>query len=275
MDDPRPRYDAAAHYRIEKELAARLRAAPADERGRLYGEVYDELYRRVPDHPQLTRKVSPETTRARVDEQLRMMDGLLPDGGDFLEAGPGDCSLAFAVAAHAGTVVVVDVSEEITRRDDVPANCRVALSDGSSVPVPPASVDLAFSNQLMEHLHPEDARTQLENLFAALRPGGRYLCITPNRLNGPHDVSRGFDDAATGFHLREYTVRDLTRLFREVGFRRLRCRVRWGRGYCEVPPGLPVLIETLLAPLPVRWRRAVADLAPVRAFLNIRLVGLK
>lgn len=275
MSDPRPSADVAAHYRIEKELAARLRAAPASERGRLYGEVYDELFRRVPNHPQLTRKVSSAETRAYVNEQLRMIGDLLPAGGTFLEVGPGDCSLAFAVAARAGSVTVVDVSEEITRRDDVPVNCTVVLSDGSNVPVPPGSVDLAYSHQLMEHLHPEDAFTQLAALFASLAPGGRYLCITPNRLNGPHDVSRGFDDEAAGFHLKEYTVRELTRLFHEVGFRTLRCRVRLGRRYVDVPPALPILLETLLRPLPIRLRRTVADLAPVRAFLNIRLVGGK
>ena len=34
----------ALHYAIERELAARLRAAPANERARVYGEVYNELF---------------------------------------------------------------------------------------------------------------------------------------------------------------------------------------------------------------------------------------
>lgn len=36
------------HYRVELELAQRLRMAPRDERLRLYGAVYDELFQRVP-----------------------------------------------------------------------------------------------------------------------------------------------------------------------------------------------------------------------------------
>jgi len=43
--------DIEHHYRIEIELADRLRSAPPSERLGLYGEVYDELYRRVPNHP--------------------------------------------------------------------------------------------------------------------------------------------------------------------------------------------------------------------------------
>src|SRR3712207_6241441 len=42
------------HYEVERELADRLRRAGPGERLRLYSEVYDELFRRVPDHPQLT-----------------------------------------------------------------------------------------------------------------------------------------------------------------------------------------------------------------------------
>ena len=38
---------------------------------------------------------------------------------------------------------------------------------------------------------------------------GVYICITPNRVSGPHDVSRGFDEVATGFHMHEYTGREI------------------------------------------------------------------
>ena len=48
-----------AHYEIEMGLAASLRSANREDRKRLYGELYDELYRRVPDHPQLTRQHMP------------------------------------------------------------------------------------------------------------------------------------------------------------------------------------------------------------------------
>lgn len=43
-----------AHYEIERDLASRLREAPAAERLALYRTVYKALFARVPDHPQLT-----------------------------------------------------------------------------------------------------------------------------------------------------------------------------------------------------------------------------
>ena len=59
-------------------------------------------------------------------------------------------------------------NSEISRNQDRPANASLVLSDGSSVPVLPDSVDGAYSRQLMEHLHPDDAMDQLANLPRAL-----------------------------------------------------------------------------------------------------------
>ena len=52
------------------------------------------------------------------------------------------------------------------------------------------SIDVVYSHQLMEHLHEEDAIDQLQSIYNALRPGGKYICITPNKVLGPWDISR-------------------------------------------------------------------------------------
>ena len=59
------------HYQIEKALAARLRSASKDERRRLYNAVYDELFRALPDHPQLTLKADAEARQREVAERRR------------------------------------------------------------------------------------------------------------------------------------------------------------------------------------------------------------
>jgi len=152
---------------------------------------------------------------------VELIRQFLPPGGSYVELGAGDCATARRVAAHAARVTAVEVSEEIVPAD-LPESVHVAISDGVSVPVPAASADIVYSNQLMEHLHPDDAFEQLRNVAAALKPGGRYLVITPNRLSGPHDISQAFDPVARGFHLKEYTYRELAALFSQAGFRRVR-----------------------------------------------------
>jgi len=126
----------------------------------------------------------------------------------------------------------------------------------------------------MEHLHPDDAREQLGNIFAALAPGGAYVCITPNRLDGPHDISRWFSDEATGFHLKEYTVTELQRLFREAGFRQVSAYARSKGVWTPVPLALILGLETTLQRAPVKQRKALARRWPLRNLLNCALVAV-
>ena len=54
------------HYIIERELADRLRHASREERrAGLYAAVYNELFRRVADHPQIARKSNPAAQAGR------------------------------------------------------------------------------------------------------------------------------------------------------------------------------------------------------------------
>lgn len=227
------------HYEIEKELADRLRRASKKERGCLYSALYDELYRRVPHHPQITRKANPEAQKNAVSRQVKFLERFIKADSTFLEVGPGDCTLALAVAKIARKVYAVDVSEEITRGVALPQNCDLIISSGSSIPLPGNSVDVAYSNQLMEHLHPKDAAEQLQEIHNVLTRGGVYICITPNRLFGPHDISMYFDETATGFHLKEYTTRELADLFKKAGFSKIRCGIGF-RGFRVLGPALPI-----------------------------------
>lgn len=275
VTETRTREELRQHYEVERELADRLRKATKEERRTLYSEVYDELFRRVPQHPQHTNHASPERLAADIAEKMEILAPFLKADATFLEIGPGDCEFAKTVAQKVARVLVIDVSDEITRTRELPGNLRLVISDGSSVPVPPGSVDVAYSNQLMEHLHPDDAVDQLKQLHAALKPGGVYLCITPSRLTGPHDISGEFESEATGFHLKEYTVGDLTALFREVGFTRMRI-VFGGRGrFLLLPPWTATVWEKLLGLLPRGLRKAVALKPPFRWLFGVRLAGFK
>ena len=105
--------DVEYHYRVEIELAQRLRSAPRDERLGLYGRVYDELFRRVPNHPQLTRKVSEEERRKGVADRMATLQPFIDGDTVFLEIGAGDGSLTLAVAQRARHCYALDVSREI------------------------------------------------------------------------------------------------------------------------------------------------------------------
>ncbi|HKU88474.1 MAG TPA: methyltransferase domain-containing protein [Steroidobacteraceae bacterium] len=266
--------DIEHHYRVELELAERLRSAPPSERLGLYGEVYDELYRRVPNHPQLTRKVSDAERRAGVADRVALLRRFIDPTTVFLEIGAGDGSLTLEVARHARKCYALDVSKEILSGVHA-SNVQTVLSDGCSVPVPTNTVTLAYSFQVMEHIHPDDALEQLRNLFAVIAPDGSYVCITPNRLNGPHDVSKFYDPVARGFHLKEYTAAELEALFRKVGFRKIEAYPRFRGRYVRMPLGVIKSFEWLFGLLPYSIRKRIGRKPIIQNMLAVSLRATK
>ena len=179
------------HYEIERVLAHKLRHADRKERLELYPKLYDELYREVP-----FLKTNPVTIdQGHLRATLRLLKPFLGQDKTFLEIGAGNMAVSREVVEHVSHVYALDVSKEFaTALGPIPNKIDLIISDGISVPVPPASIDTAYSSQLMEHLHPDDAREQLKNIFVALKPGGSYLCNTPHQFNGPQDISMYFDE---------------------------------------------------------------------------------
>ena len=274
-NDKRTPEQIREHYEIEKILANKLRNSTREERQYLYTTLYDELFRRVPLHPQLTQKADSKSQYAIVSIRMRLLKRFLNNESTFLEVGAGDCALSLEVAKYVKTVYAVDVSEHITHNELLPQNFNLIISDGCSIPVSENSISIAYSDQLLEHLHPEDALDHLQNIYKVLCPGGIYICITPNRFCGPHDVSKYYDDIATGFHLKEYTVTELRDLFRRVGFVDIDSYI-WGKGiYIKFPLFISTLIEKFLSVLRFPLRRKIAKALIFRKLLNVAILGKK
>lgn len=261
------------HYDIEKTLAARLRGASREERSSLYRTVYDDLFRLLPDHPQLVRKQSPEQARRKITAQLGLLGPYLRSDAVFLELGAGDCALSLEIAKRVKQVFAVDVSEQITAGVQRPDNLTVVNCDGCTIPLSPNTVDVVYSNQLIEHVHPDDLVQQLGSVRSVLRQNGTYLCVTPNRLNGPHDTSKYFDDEATGLHIKEYTNAELQALFLAAGFSDC-CAYAGAEGrYLRLPVSLPVMIEMILQRFPISIRRSIARRPPFTSLLGVRIAA--
>jgi SAM-dependent methyltransferase len=256
------------HYEIEKELGNRLRRSSRDERAAMYSEVYDELFRRVPKHPQWTDQNTAARER-KIQGHLRLLRPYLTPETVFLEVGAGDCALPRLVAPLVSKAYGLEVSEHLTNKLANSDKFQVLLSESCDVPLPDNTVDLAFSYQVIEHIHPDDAVEQLKHIYRVLKPGGCYYCITPNRLYGPSDISRGFDREATGLHLKEYSNTDLLKLTRSAGFREIWIE-RMIKGRPIAIPALPVrLLEGAFECLPWRLRIPLS-----RSFLGTRLLSV-
>jgi SAM-dependent methyltransferase len=264
------------HYQIEKTLANRLRNASAEERKYLYKELNNELYRLVLDHPLLTRKSDAAASQKTISSQINLLKPFITKKDTFLEMGPGDCSLSFEVAKYVNNVIAIDVSDEITKsKFRRPSNFELIICDGTSIDVQPNSVDVAYSRSFMEHLHPDDARMQLNNIYTAVSPGGIYFCITPHRFSGPWDISMYFDKVATGFHLKEYTYSELDIMFKSIGFSRVDAIIGYGGIYLKLPIRSVMLLENLLQILPQRIKELISHTPLFQFLLGIKIVATK
>lgn len=84
--------------------------------------------------------------------------------------------------------------------------------------------DVAFSDQVLEHIAPADLSMHLNSVRSSLSTGGIFIVIMPNRLFGPSDVTRIIDFSNTGkiksqgTHLNELTYTELIPILRKHGF---------------------------------------------------------
>ncbi len=260
------------HYEIEKELASTLRASSREQRKELYAAIYNEFNLRVPFYAELSRQHAQQATAVTASPQWRFLRRFLRKDTVFLEVGAGTCVTSLAAAQYVKQVYAQEVSEEVIKSVKGPDNFQALLFDGFSISSLSEPATVAYSDQVMEHIHPEDALEQLKSIYEELKPGGMYICITPNGLNGPHDVSRYFDVKASGFHLKEYTYTELCRLFQRAGFSKVWVYIGAVGYYFRWPLFCIQLQEGLLSYLPLSVRRA---LARVSLPTCVRLVGVK
>lgn len=263
------------HYRVERELADRLRASTEAERQNLYTEVYEELFRRIPHHQQLTSPVDGKSRHRRLGWQVALLKRFLKQDHVFFEIGGGDCALSMEVAPRVARSIGCDVAPCLSTGLVKPVNFSFLQTDGRTFDLGDESVDVAYSNQLMEHLHVDDVRAQLQEIFRVLKPGGHYVCVTPNRIGGPWDISMYFEKRAKGFHMKEYTVGELVGMFQEMGCSRVGVYCG-GRGmFWRAPVGFVRACEWLLQRLPDAISFPLARSLPGRAVLGIRIVAVK
>jgi SAM-dependent methyltransferase len=220
------------HFEIEKGLAGQLKSALREGRPAIYARMYDELFAAVPDHPRLVRRENPSLVRERLNRELRLLRKWIRPQTSFLEFGAGDCRLSLEISRYVERVVAVDISDQRGTSVATPRNFQLVVYDGYHLEVPDRSVDVVFSQDMIEHLHPEDVELHFRIVHRLLRAGGHYVFTTPQRLNGPHDVSRYFSEEPLGFHLAEWTFTELDLLLRRCGYS--------GTAFYRFAKGVPV-----------------------------------
>ncbi len=112
----------------------------------------------------------------------------------------------------AKSVIGIDVDdgalEEAKSRHQAP-NLRFLKGDGRHLPLPSSSCDLFISLETIEHV--ENDAGFLDEIHRVLKPGGRFICSTPNREVANPGTSIA-DKPWNQFHVREYTLPEFSSL---------------------------------------------------------------
>ncbi|MGV7426578.1 MULTISPECIES: class I SAM-dependent methyltransferase [Mycobacterium] len=210
-----------AHWDLEKQLTSELRqSAPAD-RWDTFDHCYTRLYAELEWLNQFSEKADPQNPHEKFG---RWVDLIGQPPKSIYEIGSGQGGLISFLAAGGYDCRGTEITRERGQKlmPESRANPSWAISDGVHLDEfePPESYDIVVSDQLIEHIHPDDLDSHLRSVRNILKSGGKYIFNTPHRYTGPHDVSRVFKcGEAAGMHLKEYTCRELVDAARRAGYR--------------------------------------------------------
>jgi hypothetical protein len=148
----------------------------------------------------------------------------------LFEVGYGCGALLAAVADAGFPVGGIEVSAAMRMQalGRIAPTHHAALALGSFLDIPPLAEEsrptIVYWNDVFEHVPPDEIADYLAKIHSMLAPGGVLVTITPNWHMRPMDITGDFFPPRTeaqGVHLKEYTLREVTALLTQAGFRRV------------------------------------------------------
>ncbi len=172
--------------------------------------------------------------------RTRVLEALLPDGpGRAVDVGCGPGYFTSKLVERGWRTTAIDTDRSNLDKASVYAE-EVRLGDAISVlsELPPEGYDLACALEVIEHMRREDGAALLSALRGVLRPGGRLVLSTPNRMSPEAATSYYWGEKLRGWrkwtawdptHVHVYTSFEIARLCRRQGFQVDRITGYWYR----------------------------------------------
>ncbi len=286
-DAPLTEEQILQHWELEKRLRHRLLDSTPETRFEVFEHAYTELYSEL---EWLNELVDTATHDETVSHELWLnMVGEPPQR--IYEIGSGRGELIGFLAQHGFECRASEVTQYRGEQwASEHENLTWNNTDGIHLEQfePTEHYDVVITDQVIEHMHPDDLPAHMRSVLGVLKPGGRYIFSTPHGHSGPTDVCKVFGtDTLEGMHLKEYTYRELNRLAKDAGFKRMYSVVRLPRKVRKVFGLKPqvsrlylsylIFMESLIGLLPAqRTRRKASRLAKAMLFTgNIIMIAEK
>jgi SAM-dependent methyltransferase len=259
------------HWALERRLTTELLSSDPASRWNVFERCYSTLYSELPWLNELSGAASTESAVNEAED----WSGLIgPPPRRVYEIGSGKGRLAAALADRGYECTATEITRERGQKWTADRHTlRWTVADGVHLDNFERRewYDAVISDQMIEHLHPDDLVPHFVGAYAILKARGRYVFATPHAFAGPSDVSRVFGrDRPEGMHLKEYTYRELQDAVSAAGFNRIDAvfrgpgavRARCGRAVRPTSSRTYFLylrvVERAIARLPHHQRRQAA-----------------
>ncbi|HEY6503110.1 MAG TPA: methyltransferase domain-containing protein [Chitinophagaceae bacterium] len=265
-------YNKYEHFQLERQLANKLRDTTTEQRRVLYGKLYNDLFSTFPGIPEGLSYSKDD----RLAWQLKLMKPLFNKEKVVLEIGAGDCLVSKELAKHFKKIIAYEVADSIPFIEGKPANFELKIFNGIDMHESENSVDVVYSNQVFEHLHPDDTQPLLRAYHSYLTKGGKLVVITPHLLTGPHDISRDFTRDPEGFHLKEYTYKEMKAVLTATGFKKIKGYVGYSKlGYFSLPISTLIAAEKAYNLFPAGLKRKLRSNSVVFNLFGMKIIAEK
>lgn len=209
------------HWDLEKKLTKQLLESTANNRWEVFEYCYTTLYSELEwlnKYIDKNRKVSPKI----LYKDWACLIGASPK--KIYEVGSGRGEMISYLASLGHECKATEITRErgkkhISTKLD---NLEWGISDGIHLErfEPFDTYDFVISDQVIEHIHPDDLGEHCKHVHSILKPEGNYIVRAPHVWHGPADISSVFKcNKAIGMHLKEYTNFEIYNILKKAGFK--------------------------------------------------------
>lgn len=215
--------DILEHWHLELELTKQLLESTTDNRWDVFEKCYTTLYTKLEWLNKFIDKHSPTPPEILFKDWAYLI-GEAPK--KIYEVGSGRAEMISYLASLGHECKATEITRErgekhVSAKLD---NLDWGISDGVHFEKfeAPNTYDFVISNQVIEHMHPDDFPEHCKHVRSILKPEGKYIVCAPHPWHGPADISAVFKyDKAIGMHLKEYTNYEIYSHLKRAGFKKV------------------------------------------------------
>lgn len=210
------------HWELEKLLTKELLESNSENRWQIFEKCYNRLYGEL----WWLNSISTDNIVPPFQRYRMWIDLIGKPPKRIYEIGSGKGEMIWYLATCGFDCTFTEISHERGQKH-VAEHPNLSWSNSDGIHLDQFercnSYDIVISDQVIEHLHPDELCNHFKGVLSILSNGGKYIFCTPHNYFGPSDISWVFKcNKPMGMHLREYTYQEIKELLELAGFKDIR-----------------------------------------------------